>query len=120
MMTNFLQLLDTVAVEAKPVAAMTRGPTTPRRDQATTYDQTTDTTKEGTFADLRQRLESGDLNGFGWAYLPDGTWVVQPAAYCRALLAELRWPPLAANAKRHLRLLRRALMEIDSRAAQEG
>ena len=118
-MTNYLQLLDAAAGKAEPVAVMTSGPTTPSHDQATTYDQTTETTKEDTFADLRQRLESGDLNGFGWLFLADGTWVVKPVAYCRALLAELHWPPLAANARCHLRLLRRALAEIDSRADRE-
>jgi hypothetical protein len=65
------------------------------------------------FADLRRRLATGELRGYGELGLEDGTTVLQVEGYCRALVAELQWPQLARNASRHLRLLRRALAGID-------
>ena len=65
-------------------------------------------------ADRRAPLACGCLNSYGWLFLSDGSWVVRPAAYCRELLDELRWPKLAARAQRGLHLLRDALAAIDA------
>jgi hypothetical protein len=68
--------------------------------------------------DLRRRLASGALQGYGELRLADGTLVFDVAGYARENLDRLAWPPLAADAVRHLRLLRETLGAIDHVDAQ--
>jgi hypothetical protein len=70
------------------------------------------------FADLRRRLATGELRGYGELRLADGTLVFDVAGYARENLDRLSWPPLAADAARHLRLLRETLGAIDRVDAQ--
>src|SRR5947209_5863196 len=58
------------------------------------------------FHDLRAVLACGCLRGYGPLGLSDRTVVLNVVDYTRLLLDELEWPQLAANAARHLRLLR--------------
>jgi hypothetical protein len=65
------------------------------------------------FAALRADLAAGRLAGLSVIHLPDGSSILDVAAYTRQRLADLDDPQLAVEAARRLRRLQAALVALD-------